>query len=296
MLQNVQVRVDLAFQTFFRRVKAGERELGYPRFKGQGRYDSLTYPQHGNGARLDGDRLILAKVGAVHVVLHRPLDGTPKTVTIIRSRTGKWFACFSCEATVKPALECETVVGIDVGLVSFATLSDGTKIGNPRFYRRDEADLRRVQQRNDTAKNAQNWVENAKRKGILARIHQRIANRRADFAHKQSRTLVNIYQVIVFEDLAPQVMGKSRGMRKSIMDVAWSQFIGMTISKAADAGRTVILINPRNTSKECSHCGKLVEKMLSNRIHRCPVCGLVLDRDVNAAINILQRGLQTIQT
>ena len=180
--------------------------------------------------------------------------------------------------------------------MSFAALSNETKIDNPRFYRRDEADVKRVQKRKDAAKNAQNWLENTKQKGILARIHERIANRRADFAHKESRTLVNVHQVIVFEELAPMEMGRNRGMRKSIMDVAWTQFIQTTIGKAAEAGRTVILVNPRNTSKMCSQCGKLVEKSLSERTHTCPYCGLVLDRDVNAAINILHRGLQSLQT
>ena len=188
-------------------------------------------------------------------------------------------------------------MGVDVGLMSFATLSNGEQIENPRFYRRDEADLKRAQKLKDAAKNAQKWDENRHRKKALAHIHERIANRRSDFAHKRSRELVNTYQVIVFEDLEPQQMGASRGrgMRKSIMDVAWSQFISMTISKAEDAGRSVILVNPRNTSKMCSDCGELVEKKLSERVHTCPHCGLVMDRDRNAALNILQRGLQTLR-
>ena len=127
--------------------------------------------------------------------------------------------------------------------------------------------MKRVQKRKDAAKNTQNWLENAKQKGILARIHERIANRRSDFAHKQGRALVNKYQVIVFEELAPQEMGKSRGMRKSIMDVAWTQFISLTIGTSAEVGRTVILVNPRNTSKMCSRCGELVAKDLSERTH-----------------------------
>ncbi len=289
VLQNVQVRVELAFQAFFRRVRAKEREVGYPRFKQFARYDSVTFPQYGNGVRLEGTRLILSKVGAVHLVLHRSLEGTPKTVTLTRSRTGKWFACFSCETQAHPLPPTSSVIGVDVGLATFATLSNETKIDNPRFYRCDEADVKRVQKKKDAAKNAQDWPENTKQKGILARIHERIAGRRADFAHKQSRALVNAHQVIVFEELAPQEMGKSRGMRKSIMDVAWTQFISLTVGKAVEAGRTVILVNPRDTSKMCSQCGKLVEKGLSERTHSCPYCGLVLDRDVNAAINILHR-------
>jgi putative transposase len=295
VLQNVTERVDRAFKAFFRRRPEGAEKIGFPRFKGFGRYDSITYPQYGNGVRLERDRLILSKVGAVHVVLHRPLEGTPKTVTLTRSRSGKWFACFSCETEAASLPPTGAVVGVDVGLSSFATLSDGQKIDNPRFYRRDETDLKRVQQRKDAAKNAQNWPENAKQKGILAKIHERIANRRSDFAHKASRALVDSYQVIVFEDLAPMEMGRSRGMRKSILDVAWTQFISMTVAKAEEAGRRVILVNPKNTTKLCSSCGEIVPKKLSERVHTCPVCGLVLDRDENAALNILQRGLQTLR-
>jgi len=179
--------------------------------------------------------------------------------------------------------------------VSFATLSNGEQIENPRFYRKDEADLKRIQKRKDAAKNAQDWDENKRQKALLGKIHERIVSQRSDFAHKRSRELVNSYQVIVFEELAPQAMGKSCGMQKSIMDVAWTQFVSMTRGKAAEAGRTVILIDPRNTSKLCSDCGELVQKTLSDRTHICPNCGLVMDRDVNAAINILQRGLQTLR-
>ncbi len=295
VLQNIGIRVDLAFQAFFRRVKAGAEEVGFPHFKGFGRYDSITYPQYGNGVRLEGERLMLSKIGAVHIVLHRPVEGTPKTVTLTRSRTGTWFACFSCETEAAPLPPTGNVVGVDVGLSSFATFSDGQKIDNPRFYRRDEADLKQVQRRKDAAKLAQDWTENTKQKGILARIHARIANRRSDFAHKRSRELINTYQVIVFEDLAPMEMGKSCGMRKSILDVAWTQFIGMTVAKAAEAGRRVILVNPRNTTKLCSTCGEIVPKALRVRVHACPHCGLALDRDENAALNILQRGLQTLR-
>lgn len=245
--------------------------------------------------RLDGERLILSKVGAMPVVLHRPLAGTPKTVTLTRSRTGKWFACFSCKTEAEPLAPTGAVVGVDVGLSSFATLSTGEEMENPRFYRRDEADLKRVQQRKDAAKNAQDWPENAKQKAILAKIHERIANRRRDFAHQRSRELVDAYQLIVFEDLAPMEMGRSRGMRKSILDVAWTSFIQMTIAKAEEAGRRVILVNPKNTTKRCSSCGELVPKALGERTHTCPACELVLGRDHNAALNILHRGLQTLR-
>jgi putative transposase len=295
VLQNVTERVELAFKTFFRRLKEGASEPGFPRFKGKGRYDSICYPQYGNGVRLEGNRLLLSKVGAVHVVLHRPVEGTPKTVTLTRSRTGKWFACFSCEVASEPLEPTDAAIGVDVGLASFATLSDGQEIDNPRFYRRDEADLKRVQKAKDAAKNAELWDENRRRKKALAHIHERIANRRSDFAHKRSRELVTAYQVIVFEDLAPMEMGRSRRMRKSILDVAWSQFISMTVAKAEEAGRRVVLVEARNTTKLCSSCGELVQKTLRDRIHNCPRCRLVMGRDHNAALNILHRGLQTLR-
>ena len=144
VLQNVQMRVDLAFKAFFRRVKAGET-LGYPRFKGKGRYDSFTYPQY--GFNLDGNHLHLPKIGDVRVVLHRPVEGTIKTLTIWRSSTGKWYACFSVEYDPTPAPRKETTVGIDVGLESFATLSNGEKIENLRFFRTDEKALAKAQRR-----------------------------------------------------------------------------------------------------------------------------------------------------
>jgi putative transposase len=297
VLQNVQVRVDLAFQAFFRRVKAGEHEVGYPRFKGFGRYDSITYPQYGNGIEIRGNDLVVSKIGRVQVVWHRPVAGAVKTVTLRRARTGKWHVSFSCEVEPNRLSPSAEIVGVDVGLMSFATLSNGDQIDNPRFYRRDEADLKRAQKLKDAAKNTQKWDENRHHKKALAHIHERIANRRLDFAHKRSRELVKTYQIIVFEDLEPRQMGarKGRGMRKSILDVAWSQFISMTVSKAEEAGRTVILVNPRNTSKMCSACGELVEKQLRERTHTCPHCGLVMDRDANAALNILQRGLQALR-
>ena len=211
VLQNVTQRVDLAFQAFFRRVKEGADDPGYPRFKGYGRYDSITYPQYGNGVEIRGNDLIVSKIGRVRVVWHRPVEGTIKTLTLRRSRTGKWYASFSVEVEAKRLEPGAEMVGVDVGLMSFATFSNGEQIDNPRFYRRDEADLKRAQKLKDAAKNAQKWDENRHRKKALVHIHERIANRRSDFAHKRSRELVDRYQVIVFEDLDPQQMGASKG-------------------------------------------------------------------------------------
>src|SRR5215208_5736062 len=138
VLQNVQVRVDLAFQAFFRRVKEEPEDAGYPRYKKRDRYRSITYPQYGNGVEIRGNDLVVSKIGRVRVVWHRPIEGQIKTVTLRRARTGKWYVSFSVEVEPKRLRPCSEVVGVDVGLMSFATLSNGQQIDNPRFYRRDE--------------------------------------------------------------------------------------------------------------------------------------------------------------
>jgi putative transposase len=292
VLQNVQVRVDLAFKAFFRRVKAAEPDAGYPRFKGFGRYDSMTYPQYGNGARLEGNRLILPKVGAVLINLHRPLEGRIKTVTLRRSSTGKWFVAFAVERERSADTDVpEAAVGVDVGLEKFATFSTGETIDNPRFFRGDEHDLKRAQRR--LSEQPKGTPERAKRRKVVARIHERIANRRKDFAHQQSRKLVDRFGIIVFEDLSITRMLKNHCLAKSIADAAWKQLATYTHYKAEDAGRTYIEIDPRGTSQRCSRCGAVVKKLLSMRVHQCPYCGLEIDRDLNAAYNSLRLGLQS---
>jgi len=285
VLYDAQKRVDLAFSAFFRRVKTGQ-EPGYPRFRSATRYDSFTYPQF--GFKVNGNRLRLSKIGEVKIVLHRPIEGKIKTCTIRRTATGDWYACFSCVVETEPLPVVEQVVGIDVGITSFATFSTGEKIANPRFFRSEEKTLARAKRR--LAKAEKGTSLRAKRRQVVARVHERIANRRKDFAHKLSRRLVNEFQVIAFEDLDIKNMQKGnwRSLNKSISDAAWGQLIQYTEHKAEWAGRSVVKVNPRNTSKMCSRCGQIVEKDLSVRVHKCPHCGLVLDRDENAAINILR--------
>jgi putative transposase len=292
VLQNVQVRVDLAFKAFFRRVKAGESEVGYPRFKGFGRYDSMTYPQYGNGARLEGNRLILSKIGAVLINLHRLVEGRIKTVTLRHASTGKWFVAFAVEREgIALADVPEAAVGVDVGLEKFATLSTGETIDNPRFFRGDEHDLKRAQRR--LSEQPKGTLERARRRKVVARIHERIANRRKNFAHQQSRKLVKRFGVIVFEDLSITRMIKNHCLAKSIADAAWNQLASYTHYKAEDAGRVYVEIDPRGSSQRCSRCGAAVKKHLSMRMHQCPHCGLEIDRDLNAAYNILRLGLQS---
>lgn len=289
VLQEVCTRVDLAFSAFFRRVKAGDKP-GYPRFRGYGRYDSFTYPQ--SGFELVGNALKLSKVGTVKVIIHRPLQGTIKTLNIRRDAVGNWYANFSCEVEPEPLPKSDKAVGIDVGLESFATFSDGTKIANPRFFRLDEKELAKAQRK--LSKAEKRTPERAKRRKAVAHIHQRIVNRRKDFAHKLSRSMVNEYGIIALEKLNNKNMLQNHCLAKSISDAAWNQFVQYIQYKAECADRECVLVDPRNTSKRCSRCGTLVEKSLSVRVHKCPVCNLEIDRDENAAINILALGLQCL--
>lgn len=289
VLQNVQVRVDLAFKAFFRRAKAGEKP-GYPRFRGNGWYDSFTYPQ--TGFTLADNGLLLSKIGVVKIIQHRPVEGEIKTLNIRRDMIGNWYACFSCEVKTKPLPKSEKAVGIDVGLTSFATLSTGEKIDNPRFFRRDENELAKAQRK--LSKAEKGTPERGKRRLAVCHIHQRISNRRKDFAHKFARQLVNEYGIIALEKLNGKGMLQNHCLAKSISDAAWNQFAQYTQYKAENAGRECVLVDPRNTSKRCSRCGTMVEKDLSVRVHSCPVCGLLIDRDENAAINILALGLQCL--
>jgi putative transposase len=289
VLQNVAARVDLAFAGFFRRVEVGE-EPGYPRFRGRGRYDSFCYP--GSGFTVDGGHVVLSKLGRLKAVLHRPIAGTIKTCTVRRTSTGKWYVTFSCEVEPVALDPCSSAVGLDVGLSSFATLSSGEKIANPRFLRSDERRLKRAQRRREKA--AKGSVLRRKRRKIEAHVHERIAARRDAFLHKQTRDIVTAYGTICVEDLAISGMVHNHALAKSIHDAAWRQFITYLTYKAACAGRTLVAVNPAYTSQDCSRCGHRQKMPLSERVYQCPSCALELDRDLNAALNILRLGLESL--
>jgi len=281
-LQDVVKRVDLAFQAFFRRVKHGETP-GYPRMKGVGQYDSFTFTQ--GGYVTGSDSLTLFKVGAVKAVFHRPIEGEIKTLTV-RKRSGKWFACFSCEVAAESLSESQEIIGIDVGLSHFATLSDGSTVDPPRFFRKDEKALAKAGRKQ--AKTKKRSLSRRKANKVLSRIHERIRNRRHDFVHQFARRLVNQYGVIAVENLNVKGMVKNHCLAKSISDASWSMFRAVLTSKAESADRVVTAVEPAYTSQDCSTCGFRVRKKLSERVHSCPNCGLVLDRDHNAALNIIQ--------
>jgi putative transposase len=284
VLQDVLHRVDKTFRAFFGRVRRGER-AGFPRFRASGRFDSLTYPQ--GGFSVSGRHLQVSKVGAVKIKLHRPIDGTVKTLTIKRE-AGKWFACFSAEVESVPLQPSTEAVGIDVGLTHFATLSDGTAIDNPRYARRAEAKMRRAQRKIERRRRGSAGRRQAVRLLQVARC--RVRNQRADWQHKLARQLVDRYGLIAVEDL--NIDGMARGkFAKSIYDAGWASFIGKLAYKAESAGRVLVKVNARGTSQTCL-CGVRVPKTLSQRWHLCPACGLSLQRDQVSAQLVLSRGLR----
>jgi putative transposase len=294
VLQNVAVRIDLAFQAFFRRVRTGETP-GYPRFRGRGRYASITYPQVPVGCKLDAGarRLRLYGVGPVKIILHRPLEGVPKTATISWSSTGKWYVCFSCEcAEPVPLPPTGQQVGIDVGLKTFATLSTRQEIANPRFFHTEERALAKAQRR--LSKEETGTPDRAERRKIVARVHERTRWRRGDFAHQHSRRDVNQFDLIAVEDLSVNRMTHNHCLAKSVHDAAWSQFASLLSYKAAWASREYVAVNPAYTSQDCSVCGHRQALSLSDRTYTCSCCGVVLDRDLNASLNILGVGLHTL--
>jgi putative transposase len=305
VLQDTLKRVDKAFQAFFRRVAAGEKP-GYPRFQGRDRYDSFCYPQV--GFALEGSKLVLSKIGHVKIKLHRPVQGTIKTCTI--NREGDcWYACFSCEIEAtqeKHTPYTDEAVGIDLGFYHFAALSTGDIIENPRHYRKAEKKITGIQQ--EVARKKRGSKRRKKTIKRLSKAYRKVRNQRQDFLHQWSRRLVNTYEAIVFEDLAPSKMSKApkpkqdedgkylpngaavkAGLNKSILDAGWSTFVSLCEYKAAWAGMTQMYkVDPYKTSQVCSGClQEGAHKDLSERTHVCEHCGLVLDRDVNAALNIL---------
>ncbi len=284
VLQDVLKRADKAFQNFFRRIKQGEEKPGYPRYKGYNRYNSFTYPQ--SGFSLDKNKLKLSKIGTIKVKLHRQMQGTIKTCTIIRE-LNNWYVCLICEVEHISLLKTNKAVGVDMGLEKFASLSNGEHIPNPRYLRKSESKLKYEQRKLSRKKKGSNSRKKQREK--VAKLHKKIYNQRNDFLHKESRKLVNTYDLIVFEDLKIKNMVKNSRLSKSISDASWGKFIDLTTYKAESAGREVRLVNPRNTSQKCSSCGQTVKKSLSVRTHKC-TCGLTLDRDTNAAINILRLG------
>lgn len=285
VMQNVATRVDLAFQAFFRRCKSGEKP-GYPRFKGKGRYHSFTYPQNNNSFKfVEDNRIKLSKIGNVKIRKHRDIEGTPKTCTVSKTQTGKWFVCISCVDVPVTALPKNKIeVGVDMGLKSFAVLSDENKLDNPRFFKQEEKALAKAQRK--LSKQEKGSKERIKARKVVSKVHERIKNKRSDFLHKEANNLINKYGIICVEDLSindMMVSGKKKKLSKSIADASWGIFLSLLSYKAENAGRALVKVNPAYTTQDCSKCGTRKALRLDERVYSCDVCGLNMDRDLNAS-------------
>src|SRR4030042_3727427 len=283
VLQDAIKRVDKSFKNFF-------NGFGYPRFQGRNRYNSFTYPQ--SGFELQEGKLYLSKIGRFKIILHREIEGKIKTCTI-RKDIDQWYVSFSCEIE-KPiiSVEIKTRTGIDVGLISLITLSNGEQIEPPKFLRESEDKLTHEQKRLSRKKKGSG--KRNKQRIIVSKVHRKIRNQRKDFAHKTSRMLVDNYDLIKFEDLQIKNMVQNHPLAKSISDAGWYQLMNLTEYKAASAGKFVEFVNPAGTSQTCI-CGYPVPKDLSVRIHRCSSCGLVMGRDKVSAI-LIDRSISTVGT
>ncbi len=305
-------RLNKAFEGFFRRVKRGHK-AGYPRFRGKARFDSVEWPKDGDGARWlpDQRRVYLQGIGQVKVHVHRWVEGKVKTIQV--KRQGRcWMLVLSCDdVPTRPLPATGAQVGIDVGVVTYATLSDGSAVANPRWARQEAARLTVAQQR---LQRAQRGSKNrAARRDTVAARHRKIANRRKDFHHKKARELAARYDLLVVEDLKianmlrrakpkpdPANPGQfllngaraKSGLNRSISDAGWGQFVSILRAKAEDAGRTWIEVDPRHTSNRCECCGHTApQNRVSQAEFSCQRCGHTAPADEHAARNILRAGL-----
>ena len=292
VLQDVLERLDKAYKAFFRRVKQKGEKAGFPRFKGKDRYDSFTLKQA--GWKREGRYLTITRIGRFKLFLSRPIEGDIKTITVRKTASGKWLIAFSCDNVMpKTAPFSDKTVGIDVGIKSFAVDSDGGVVDNPKFFRKSEKLLRRRQRA--LARKKPGSDRRAKACVLVAKVHQKISNQRRDFLHKTANRYIQNYNTIKVESLKINNLVRNRHLSKSISDASWGTFFELLSCKAGEAGRTVLKVNPKDTSQLCSGCGERVPKELSDRTHCCPKCGLILDRDLNAALNIFSRSGQDRQ-
>jgi putative transposase len=308
-------RLNKAFAGFFRRVKTANAGVkpGYPRFKGAGRFDSVEWPKDGDGARWlpEAKRVYLQGIGQVKVDLHREVAGRVKTIQIKRQGR-RWMLVLSCDdVPTNPLPVTDRQAGIDVGVVSFATTSDGEHVDNPRWARAAADRLAAAQQRLQRARRG-GKNRAAKRETVAAR-HRKIANQRKDFHHKQARALAARYDLIVVEDLKianmlrrakpvadpanpgqylPNGARAKSGLNRSISDAGWGQFISILRAKAEEAGRAWIEVDPRHTSDGCERCGHAArENRVTQAEFACQRCGHTAPADEHAARNILRAGL-----
>lgn len=295
-LQHLLRRLDYAFAAFFRRLKAEEKP-GFPRFKSRQRFKSMEYT-YGDGCKLRQDEhgrrsFYLQNVGEIRMCYHRPLpEGAKIKHAVVKQVNERWYACLMLEVPT-PAKKYPSTgkqVGIDVGLKSLAALSTGELIANPRWLQESLAKLRRLQRHADRQVTGSHRQRETYRQ--IARLHERVSHQRADYLHKISYRLVTENDLIAMENLTLGFMNRNDHLSLASHDAGFGLFRQMLEYKAESAGVQVIAVNPSNTTQACSRCGAMVPKGLSVRVHACPACGLILDRDVNAARNVLSLALQ----
>ncbi|WP_231705656.1 RNA-guided endonuclease InsQ/TnpB family protein [Effusibacillus lacus] len=288
VLQDVLRRLDRAFVNFF------EKRAGYPRFKDKLRFRSITIPQSDVRRNFGKEGYIyIPKIGHIKLNAHQAFDPSKVKIINVKFQNGKWYTNLTVETDSKPPVsDIQLAVGIDMGLFQIAVTSDGEQYENPRWITKSEKRLKKLQRRlSQKHKGSQN---RQKAKHQLQKLHDHISNQRKDYLHKISHRLVQKYVLICIEDLQVKGMMKNHRLAKSIANASWNRLANYLEYKSRRFGKTLVKVNPKNTSQKCSNCRQIVKKNLSERIHQCPYCHVVLDRDLNAAINILQAGLNMI--
>jgi putative transposase len=308
VLQDVLARLDTTYQAFFRRVASGEQP-GFPRFQGRTRWHSCTSKEYGNGARLENGCLVLSKIGRIAVRWSRPIQGTSKTATRSHEADGGYGCCSCADVPTEPLPLTGRETGIDGGLQVFLLTAAGQPVENPRHYRRAERALKKAQLRVSRRKQGSHRRRTAVR--VLAKRHQHVRGQRADFHHTTALTLVRTYDTMYVEAIHPANLSRRRapkpdehgkgtyahngashkaGRNTSLHDAGWHHFLSILAFKPACAGKRVEAGTPAYTSQDCSGCGERIQLSLSVRTSVCTNCGLILDRDLNAASSILWRG------
>lgn len=272
-------------------------KVGRLRFKSEGWYKTLNFNQSGFKIDWDSHMITLSNIGTIRFDPYRPIpsDGKIKGVIIKRSDT-KWYAIIQIENEIHPLPKSDKEVGIDMGINTLTTDSDGNQIENPKYIDHSFEKIKRYQRKLSKKKKGSSNYLRAKSK--LANIHDTVANQRRDYLHKVSRYYVNKYDTICIEDLNILPMTKKnrfdkrskKTLHRHDLDASWGQLTFYLLYKAENAGRQIVLVDPKNTSQRCSKCGEIVKKELSDRVHTCPFCGFTADRDYNASINILKAG------
>jgi putative transposase len=298
VLQNVVHQIRDSIKALSELKKKGKK-VGRLRHKSR---HSMIFEQ--KGFKIDGDLLRLSKIGAIPIVISRPIDGTIKQIIIKYNKTHNWVAIVVSEDKIKEWYEFRRsyqkprnslkAVGIDLNVSNFSTDSDGLVVEHPKNIKKAEKKLRRQQRK--LSRKTRGSHNRKKQRRVVAKVHEKVENRRNDFLHKTSRYYVNNYDLIALEDLSiSELVQKSNtGLAKAMLDASWGKFANHVLYKAENAGKYAVQIIAKGTTQDCSVCGKTVPKDLKDRIHCCPYCGSVMPRDYNAAWNIKLRGIEKV--